>query len=346
MGAPVMRGVVYRGGQLELDEVLRPTLLAPTDAVVQISTAAICGSDLYIKHNRFPGVRDGSVVGHEFVGHVVATGDRVNGLREGDRVVGSCMVPCGTCAACARKDFGRCVTLRVYGCGIWTGDLDGAQTEYIRVPNAALSLKLIPDTLSDAAALPLGDVLASGLDAARRGRIQEGDTVIVHGLGPVGLFAVQAALLDKPARVIGVDPDAARRQLAEEFGATTLADPAKISELTDGGGADVGIDCVGALPALEQALGSLRPGGRLSVIGQYPEMEWTTAVAIHMQRGVELAFCGTANVVGLWDHALELVESGDVVSDLKNTVTLPLEQALDGYAAVEAHSAVKVLLTP
>ena len=347
--------VVTPEGGLRVDAAPYPVLVEPDDAIVRITTSAICGSDLHLRHGRIPGMRVGSVVGHEYVGVVEQVGPDARGLAPGDRVLGSFMVPCGTCWACLRGAFGRCPTHRILGYGQYTGDLDGAQAEAVRVPRAALSLRPLTtgaaEQLTDEQVLPVGDVLTTGYDCAAEGRITAGDVVMVQGLGPVGLFALQSALLFEPGLVIAVDPLADRRDRAARLGAVALDPgevdiPSAVRDRTSGTGADVVLECVGALPALEQALAAVRPGGRVSVVGIYSEPTWTTALNVHFARGVELKLCGTANVVGLWESTLSLVADGTIDTSGVVSHSLPLEQADDGYARLEAGEAFKVLLTP
>jgi threonine dehydrogenase-like Zn-dependent dehydrogenase len=345
-----MRAVTYRAGSLQLEDVPRPVLTAPDEALVRITTSAICGSDLHIARGLVPGMRDGSTVGHEYVGVVDEVGGGVESLEVGERVLGSCMIPCGWCQCCLAGAFGRCPTHRVLGYGAYTGDLDGAQAEYVKVPTATLALKPLRGSLAllpDERVLPLGDVLTSGLDVALSARIEAGDVVIVQGLGPVGLFALQAVLTFSPQLVIGVDPNPLRRAKAQALGALTLAVADEVTSHTPYGlGADVVLECVGGVLSLEQALASVRPGGRVSVIGVQSEMQWTTALAVHFARGVELKFCGTANIVGLWDRAFTLLHEGSFDTESVISHVLALDDALEGYALLQAGDALKVLLRP
>lgn len=350
-----MLAVTWHGpADLRIDEVPEPRIQDPADAIVQVTTAAICGSDLHLWHGKIPGMRVGSPIGHEYVGVVIDTGHDVTGVAVGDRVLGSFMIPCGTCWACRASDFGRCPTHRVLGFGAYTGDLDGAQAEQVRVPHASLALRRLDGDLgglSDAAVLPAGDVLTTGWDCAVEGHIRAGDTVVVQGLGPVGLCAVRAAQHLGAAHVHGVDPDPARRARAEKLGASAI-DPTGdhpatvLLAATAGRGADVVLDCVGSLPALEQALSTVRPGGRVSCIGILAEPAWTTAVNVHFARGIEVKFCGTANVIGRWDETLRLVGSGTFDTEGLVTHRLPLRDALTGYQELLTGKAMKVLLIP
>lgn len=345
-----MRAVTHRSGSVHLEEVPRPTLTGPDEALVRITTSAICGSDLHVARGLVPGMREGSVVGHEYVGVVEEIGRDVAGFEEGERVLGSCMIPCGRCHACRSREFGRCPSHKVLGYGTYTGDLDGAQTEYVKVPSATLALKPLRGPhalLPDEHVLPLGDVLTSGLDVALSGRIAAGHTVVVQGLGPVGLFALQAALLFNPAVVIGVDPNPRRRLKAQALGAATAASFEEVLTRTPGGlGADVVLECAGGVASLEQSLATCRPGGRVSVIGVQSEMQWTTVLAAHFARGIEIKLCGTANIVGLWDRAFTLLEDGSFHVEPVISHVLPLGDALEGYALLQAGEALKVLLRP
>lgn len=345
-----MRAVTYRNGALQVEDVPRPVLTHPDEAVVRITTSAICGSDLHIARGLVPGMREGSVVGHEYVGVVERIGRDVVGIEEGDRVLGSCMVPCGQCPSCAAGAFGRCPSHRVLGYGAYTGDLDGAQAEYVKVPSASIALKPLrgPNALlADERVLPVGDVLTSGLEVAVSGHIAPGHLVVVLGLGPVGLFAVQAALLFDPVLVIGVDPHPSRRAKAQALGAVAVSSPDEaMRQSPDGRGADVLLECAGGVVALEQALALVRPGGRVSVIGVQSEMQWTTVLAAHFARGIEIKFCGTANIVGLWDRALALLQEGSLRTEPIISHVLALDDAIEAYALLHDGSALKVLLRP
>ena len=193
-----MMALVRRGNQARLEERPVPALLDGRDALVRVTLSTICTSDLHILHGAVPRARDGVVLGHEFVGEVVAVGERVNGLRPGQRVAANCITFCGDCWFCRQGYINNCERGGwELGCRI-----DGCQAEYVRVPFADSGLTPIPDGVSDEKALLLGDILASGYFGAELCAIRPGDTVAVIGAGPVGLCAMLCARLFGAAEVI------------------------------------------------------------------------------------------------------------------------------------------------
>ena len=214
-----MMALVRRGNQARLEERPVPALLDGRDALVRVTLSTICTSDLHILHGAVPRARDGVVLGHEFVGEVVAVGERVNGLRPGQRVAANCITFCGDCWFCRQGYINNCERGGwELGCRI-----DGCQAEYVRVPFADSGLTPIPDGVSDEKALLLGDILASGYFGAELCAIRPGDTVAVIGAGPVGLCAMLCARLFGAAEVIALDTDETRLRVARERGLCRLA---------------------------------------------------------------------------------------------------------------------------
>ena len=177
---------------MRVDERPEPELLAPDDAIVQVEATGVCGSDLHIYHGRVK-IEPGFVIGHEFVGTVIAAGDAVTRVDAGDRVLGCFHTACGSCFFCMRGHYHKCDEARVFGHGATLGSLQGAQAEQVLVPRANLTLRRVPEGMSDDAALFAGDVMGTGYHAVVSAGVQPGDTVAVLGLGPVGLCAVQVA---------------------------------------------------------------------------------------------------------------------------------------------------------
>lgn len=347
-----MKAVVYVGdGGVSVEDVPKPSLEEPGDALVRVTTAAICGSDLHTVHGRFPGVAPGTVIGHEFIGVVEETGADVSRFAPGDRVVGSFIVPCGHCWYCSKRMFSRCQDLRMFGFGVFVGNLSGAQAEYVRVPSADLVLHAVEPQLGDEQALFAGDIFTTALEVAREGRIEPGDDVLVIGCGPVGLLAIQAAATAKPGRILAVDTVASRLAVAERFGAEPV-DAAAVNvdtfvhETTADRGADVVLECVGRVETLDTALDAVRRGGRLSIIGVHVAQEWRIPLNITFIKAVSIKFCGYANVIGGWDQSLELIRSGTVDPTAIISHRMPLEDAAEGYRLFDAREALKVVLTP
>ena len=219
-------------------------------------------------------VEPGFTIGHEFVGTVLAAGDGVERVAVGDRVLGCFHTACATCAACLRGDYHRCERGRTFGHGSKLGDLQGAQAEKLLVPRANLTLRRVPEGMTDEAALFAGDVMGTGYHAVAHAGMKAGDTVAVLGLGPVGLCAVQAAKAGGAARVFAVDTVEARLEMARRFGAEPLHltedEPKRaVRAATEGRGVDVVVDAVGDPGPLELAISLARDAGTVSGIGAY-----------------------------------------------------------------------------
>src|SRR5919199_2661632 len=208
-------------GRVELEERPEPEPIAADDAVVKVDATGVCGSDLHIYHGRVQ-IEPGFTIGHEFVGTVTAAGEAVAEVSEGDRVLGCYGTACGNCFFCRRGDYHKCDHGRVFGHGATLGSLQGAQAEYVLVPGANLTLRRVPEGMSDEVALFAGDVMGTGYHAIDSTGVKPGDTVAVLGLGPVGLCAVQAARADGAAQVIAVDSVQSRLEVARGFGAAPV----------------------------------------------------------------------------------------------------------------------------
>ena len=338
-------------GKLEIREVPKPTIQEPTDVILRVTTTAICGSDLHVLEGRIPGMMEGGIIGHEFIGIVEEAGPGVRNFKPGDRALASFIVPCGACWFCDRRLFGQCQDAQVFGYGIFVGDLNGGQAEYVRVPRADIALHHVIDRLSDEQVLFAGDILATGFHVADIAGIKEGDTVAVVGCGPVGLMAVQAAMTFKPSKVYAIDNVDQRLELASGFG----AEPIDIrhrnavvtcQDATGGRGVDVVLECVGATAALVPTFDMVRPGGTVSVIGVHSDQEALLPLQLMFNKGIDVHFGGIANVPGRWDQVLEHIENGDMHPESIISHRLKLDQAIEGYELFRSREAMKVVLTP
>src|SRR5437868_12716914 len=212
-----MKAITFQApGTVRVEDKPEPALQNGDEAVVRIDATGICGSDLHIYHGRVQ-IEPGFIIGHEYVGTVVAKGDAV-ALEVGDRVLGTFHTACGTCFFCRRGLYQKCDEARVFGHGATLGSLQGTQAEMALVPRANLTLRRVPEGLSDAAALFAGDVMGTGYHAVVAAGIEPGDTCAVIGLGPVGLCAVMAALAAGAAPVLAVDTVAERLDAARALG--------------------------------------------------------------------------------------------------------------------------------
>ncbi len=232
-----MRAVTFQGPfEVRVEERPEPTLEAPGDAIVQIEATGVCGSDLHIYHGRVK-IEPGFTIGHEFVGKVLQTGDAVTRVAPGDRVLGCFHTACGTCFFCLRGAYHECDAKRTFGHGAALGSLQGTQAEQALVPGANMTLRKVPDGVSNDVALFAGDVMGTGYHAIADGQVAPGDSVAVLGLGPVGLCAVQAALAAGAGPVLAIDSVEDRLNVARQFGAVT-APPDRGGPPPAGQGAD------------------------------------------------------------------------------------------------------------
>src|SRR5260370_10606157 len=188
-------------GKLELRDAEKPTIQEPDDVLLKVTTTAICGSDLHVLAGRIPGMMEGGILGHEFIGIVEDVGPEVKNFKPADRALASFLIPCGKCWFCQRKMFGQCEDVRVFGFGIFVGDVNGGQAEYVRVPAADLCLHHVDDRLSDESALFAGAILTPGFHVADIAGIKEGDTVAVVVSVPAGLLAFRPATPFNPPAV-------------------------------------------------------------------------------------------------------------------------------------------------
>ncbi|NJQ16327.1 zinc-dependent alcohol dehydrogenase [Streptomyces bohaiensis] len=253
-----MKAVVWHAvGDIRLDDVPDPTIQDPHDAIVRITTSAICGTDLHFVRGTMPDMKEGRVLGHEAVGVVTEVGPEVRNFRPGDRVVVPSTVACGTCSYCRAGYYAQCDNANpprggtvFFGGPQSAGGLDGLQAEYARVPFAHVGLVPLPETVDDAQAIMLSDIYPTAWFGARLAEISSGDTVAVVGAGPVGQAAVACARLQGAGRVIVVDGvadrlDLARRQHAETVDFNREDPVGTVLELTGGIGVDRVIEAVG-----------------------------------------------------------------------------------------------------
>jgi threonine dehydrogenase-like Zn-dependent dehydrogenase len=274
--AATMRAAVFVApDRLELREVPRPTI-GPGEALLRITLTTICGTDVHILKGEYP-VKSGLVIGHEPVGVIAELGAGVTGYAIGDRVLVGAITPCGVCSACLSGHLSQCGHGGGYeALGGWRfgNTIDGAQAEYLRVPNAQANLAKIPDELRDEQVVLLADIASTGISGAESGRVRPGDSVVVYAQGRIGLCATAGARLMGAALVIGIDGDDTRLAMSKRMGADVVLDyrttdvVSEVRRLT-GGGADVAIEALGTQQTFENALRSLRPGGVLSSLGVY-----------------------------------------------------------------------------
>ncbi|ESY81097.1 glutathione-dependent formaldehyde dehydrogenase [Mesorhizobium australicum] len=263
-----MRALVWHGKEdVRCDQVSDPEIEDERDAIIRVTSCAICGSDLHLYHNYVPAMLPGDIMGHEMMGEVVEVGKGVDGaLKKGDRIVVPFTIICGQCDQCKRQNFSVCErtnrnknlgdkvfghpTAGLFGYTHLTGGYPGGQAEYMRVPFADATHVKVPDSLTDEQVLFLGDILPTGWQAAAQCDIEPTDTVAVWGCGPVGQMAIRSALLLGAKQVVAIDRLPERLSMAAAGGAITInfaqeSVVERLQELTAGKGPDKCIDCVG-----------------------------------------------------------------------------------------------------
>jgi hypothetical protein len=345
--------VLYGPRDVRLDEVPDPSILRPTDAVVQVTAACVCGSDLW----PYRGVNTPEQpkrIGHEFVGVVADVGGEVATVRPGDFVIAPFAASDGTCVHCRHGITTSCQHVAWWGSDDEYGLLvDGGQGEAVRVPMADGTLVATPGQPDEALVpdlLTLSDVMGTGHHAALAGRVTQGSTVVVVGDGAVGLCAVLAARRLGAERIIAMSRHADRQAVAQEFGATDIVAErgeegvARVKELLGGIGADAALECVGTKESMQQSLDSTRPGGHVGYVGVPnggPELPLRQMFSDNLNVGG-----GVAPARTYLPELLADVLDGSIRPGRVFDLELPLEKVAEGYAAMDERRSIKTLLRP
>ena len=344
-----MLAYVYeRPGRFTLQERPKPKLQDPGDAIVRVTLASICTSDLHILHGSVPQAAPGIVVGHEMVGVVEQTGSQVTCVKPGDRVTVNVETFCGECYFCRNGYVNNCEDENggwALGCRI-----DGGQAEYVRVPLAQQGLNKIDDSVTDEQALFVGDILATGFWAARIGDIKEGDTVLIIGAGPTGLCTLLCAMLKDPGRIIVSEVDEERLRFVQEHYPDVLAvNPGKtdveqfVKEHSLHGGADVVLEVGGTPETFKTAWRCARPNGTVVIVALYEQPQ---TLPLPDMYGKNLTF-KTGGVDGCdCDEILKLIREGKIDTTPLITHRMPLkdiEKAYDIFANRKEH-VIKIAL--
>lgn len=340
-----MRGVVMHGpGDVRVEEREDPQVQEPTDAVLRIVAACVCGSDLW--PYRGADTPDQQLMGHEYVGVVEQIGEQVQTVKPGDYVVGSFVISDNTCEICRAGYQSRCVNAIFVDGGI------GTQAEYARIPFADGSLVATPGKPDDElipSLLAASDVLGTGWFGAVAADVGPGKTVAVVGDGAVGLCGVLAAKQMGAGRIIAMSRYESRQNLAREFGATDIvtergeAGVAKIKELTDGLGAHSVIEAVGSQESMMQAISSTRPGGHVGYVGVSHDVQLAGGELFF---GLVHLHGGPAPVRRFLPELIDLIWERKIDPGKVFDKTLPLEQAAAAYEAMDNRESIKVLLKP
>lgn len=362
-----MLAMNYRGPyRVRAEQKAEPVIEHPNDAIVRVTRACICGSDLHLYHGLVPDTRIGTTFGHEFTGIVEEVGASVQNLKVGDHVLVPFNIFCGSCYFCQKELYSNCNNTNpeasavgaIYGYSHTTGGYDGGQAELVRVPMADVGPTVIPKDMDLDDAVLLTDVFPTGYQAAEMGDIEEGDTVVVFGAGPVGIFAAKSAWLLGAGRVIVVDHVDYRLEFVQKFAQCEVVNfkyvkdmAIHIKQMTDWLGADVCIDAVGceaagnfaqtltgvklklqagSATALHWAINSVRKGGTVSIVGVYGPTFNAVPIGNALNKGLTLRM-NQASVKRHLPRLIEHIQAGRV--DPKQIIThrIPLEDVSDAY---------------
>jgi len=346
-----MRAAVFHGpGDIRIEDVEKPELQAPTDALIRVTHTAICGSDLWF-YNGDSDREAGSRVGHEPMGIVEAVGDDVRRVRPGDRVFAPFVVSCGHCEFCRRGLHTSCVNG-----DSWSGANGGAQGEYVRAPHADGTLVRVPDRYADdedvlESVLPLTDVMGTGHHAAVSAGVEPGSTCVVVGDGAVGLCGVLAASRLGARRILAVGHHQDRLDIASDFGATETVLGSETDAVEQvlsmtNGGVDHVLECVGAASSMETAVDVCRPGGTVGYVGVPHGVDDAGLALTDFFRDNITLRGGVAPVRAYADTLLEDVLGGTLDPAPIFTKTVDLDGVPEGYQAMADREALKVVVKP
>jgi alcohol dehydrogenase len=343
-----MKALVYLGpGKKALRDCPKPTVDAPTDAVVKVTKTTICGTDLHILKGDVPTCAPGRVLGHEGVGIIDSVGAGVTAFKAGDPVLISCITACGRCEACRKGMFSHCTT----GGWILGNSIDGTQAEFVRIPHADTSLYPIPKGADEEALVMLSDILPTGFECGvLNGKVAPGSTVAIVGAGPIGLAALLTAQFYSPSEILVLDLDDNRLEIAKSFGATELVNSsdgkgaATVMELTGGRGVDTAIEAVGLPITFQLCQDIVAAGGHIANIGVHG-----VKVDLHMEKLWSMNVTIKTGLVDTFSTPMLLKTVHSKKLDPKRLIThhFPFDailEAYDTFAKAAETKALKVIL--
>ena len=328
-----MKGLVYLGNKkIELKEIENPKIIDSKDAIVKVTLSSICTSDFHIINGAVPRAKENIVLGHEFVGEIIEVGSDVKKLSIGDRVSANCITFCGECYYCKSGFINNCEKGGwEIGCRI-----NGCQSEYVRVPYADMSLNIIPENVSYSNALFVGDILASGYFGAELCEIKNNDTVAVIGSGPVGLCAMMSARIFGAKKIIAIDINENRLNIAKENNlADYIINPNKnnnieeyIKDINNGRLADGTIEAAGGENTFDLAWRIARPNSVVALVAMYEKPQ---SLPLNIMYGKNLIFKTVGVDAVHSDEILKLISEGKINTDLLITHRVKLDDILKGY---------------
>jgi threonine dehydrogenase-like Zn-dependent dehydrogenase len=373
-------------GVVKVESVPDPEIINPTDAIIEVTAAAVCGSDLHLYDGWIPSVEKGDILGHETVGVVVEVGREVHNLHTGQRVVVPFPISCGRCWYCQNGLWSLCDNSNpnawmaeklwgyspagIFGYSHMLGGYAGGQAQYLRVPFADVGPAVLPDTISSEAAVMLADIFPTGYMAAENADIKPGDTVAVFGCGPVGQFTIRSAFMLGAARVIAIDRIPERLRMAREGGADvvnyeTVEVIEALREMTGGRGPDSCIDAVGMEAhdgcfeavdrwsqavrpyALRSAIMAVRKGGTVSIPGVYGGLGDSIPMGALMNKALTIR-SGQTHVQKYLRPLLRRIEAGEIDPSFVITHRMNLEEAPKAYDIFKhkEDGCIKCVLSP
>jgi alcohol dehydrogenase len=328
-----VKALVYHGPEkISLDNVPEPKILKNDDAIIKVTTSTICGTDIHIWHGGMPEIAPGRIIGHEFVGEVVEVGPAVVNAKVGDKVAVSCVTQCGECFYCVRGMYSHCTT----GSWIFGYMIDGCQADYVRVPHANMGMFPIPEGLTEEDVLFVGDILSTGCFGAENAKIEFGDTVAVMGAGPVGMCAMMTARLWGPSKIIAVDINQSRLDIAVKQGIADVGvNPLTVGNvgdyirnMTEGRGADRTIEANGAKPTYELALDCVRAGGNVSLVGVFEKPQELPMNKLWIKNiNISMGLVSAHRIPEL----IKLIQGGKLNTNFLITHRAPLSDIVKGY---------------
>ena len=327
--------ICHKNGSIELIEKEMPKPQNDRDAIVKVTLSSICTSDLHIMRGAVPRAVPETVLGHEFVGEVVEVGSALKNLKKGDRVAANCETFCGECFFCRHGFINNCEKGGwELGCRI-----DGCQAEFVRVPFADTGLTKIPENVSYESALFVGDILSSGYFGAEMCEIKKGDTIAVIGAGPVGLCAMMCAKYLGAGKIIAIDVDASRLEIAKNqkladfvFNPSDCDVEKEVKNLTENRGADGVIECAGAKDTFEMSWKIARPNAIVGVVAMYEEDQ---ILPLPQMYGKNLTFkTGGVDAIHC-AKLLDLISKGLISTDFLITHKVSLGNIKNGYELFE-----------
>ncbi|KAH6874198.1 chaperonin 10-like protein [Thelonectria olida] len=343
-----MKALVYKAvNSVALQDRPVPTLSYPTDAIIKMTKTTICGTDLHIRKGDVTTCQPGRILGHEGVGIVQSAGSTVERFKEGDRVLISCISSCATCEYCRKGMYSHCTS----GGWVLGNTIDGTQAEYVRIPHADSSLYAIPSGADEASLVMLSDIFPTGLECGvLNGKVQPGGTAVIVGAGPIGLAAIITAQMYSPSKIIAIDMDPKRLEVAKQLGATETIDSSKenavarVKAITDGKGCDSVIEAVGIPATFLLCQELLAPGGTLANVGVHG-----TKVDLHLQNLWDRNISITTRLVDTvtTPMLLKLVNSGKLQPSQLITHRFKfseMEKAYETFGKAAEHGALKVVI--